>query len=137
MFLKIILWAGRMRMVCADCSYVLALLSKDKVWALTYFSQGLISPKRRFFQILRYTVFPSCLHSVIEGRINFLNFYHFYKKIQKQIIPHLKALKQCIQNQEKNWVWHHSESSHALLTEKEPLPVKLVWSISQQKFFQF
>ena len=63
------------------------------------------------------------------GIFIFLIFTTFAKEVQKQMIPHLKALKYSVQNQERFWVWHHSEGSHALLTEKAPLPVKLVWSV--------
>ena len=34
------------------------------------------------------------------------------------MIPHLKALIQGFQNQQKNWAWHHPEGGHAPLSEK-------------------
>ena len=64
-------------------------------------------------------------------------FNQLIQRIHRQMVSHLKALIISFQNQVRYLAWHHSEGSHALLTEKAPLPVKLVWSVSQQKFFQF
>ena len=83
------------------------------------------------------TVFPFCLHSAIKWIPPFLNFYDLCKRIQKQMITHLKALKQSIQNQERNWAWHHPEGGYALLTEKALPLLKFIWSLPWQKFFQF
>ena len=61
---------------------------------------------------------------------HFLYFNHLSKEFLKQMIPHLKALIQGFQNQQKNWAWHHPEGGHAPLTEKALLLLELVWSLS-------
>ena len=67
----------------------------------------------------------------------FLYFNHLSKEFLEQMIPHLKALIQGIQNQQKNWARHHPKGGYAPLTEKALLLLKLIQSLSWQKFFQF
>ena len=60
----------------------------------------------------------------------FLYFNHLSKEFLEQMIPHLKALIQGVQNQQKYWALHHPEGGHAPLTEKALLLLELLWSLS-------
>ena len=76
------------------------------------------------------TVSEHQYHIPSKEKRRFLYFNHLAKEFLKQMIPHLKALIQGVQNQQKNWAWHHPEGDHAPLTEKALLLLELVWSLS-------
>ena len=76
------------------------------------------------------TVAPRLLHTPSREERRFLNFNHLSKEFLEQMIPHLKALIQGVQNLQKNWLWHHLEGGQAPLTEKVLLLLELVWSLS-------
>ena len=60
----------------------------------------------------------------------FLYFNHLSTEFMEQMILHLKALIQGVQNLQKNWAWHHLEGGYTPLTEKVLLLLELIWSLS-------
>ena len=79
---------------------------------------------------LQNTVSEHQSHTPSREERHFLYFNHLSKEFLEQMIPHLKALIQGIQNLQKNWPWHHFEAGYAPLTEKALLLLELVWSLS-------
>ena len=67
--------------------------------------------------IASYTGGQVSWYSKFSGK-HICYFDHLSIKVQKQMIPHLKALTQGYQNQEKNLGWYHPDGGHAPLTEK-------------------
>ena len=88
---------------------------------------------------MRKSFTVDCRKTGLFGREerHFLYFNHLSKEFPKQMIPYLKAPTQGYQNQEKNWGWYHPEDGQAPLTKKAPFSLKLVWSLSCQRFFKF
>ena len=77
---------------------------------------------------LAFTAYPAM--SYTDGHVishswflekRFDRFDHVSIGVQKQTIPHLKALIKCFKNQGWNWVLHPYKSGHALETKKTPL----------------
>ena len=86
----------------------------------------------KMWQTSKNTLFPGLQES---NSLKSFSLYsnHLLKEFQEQMTPHLKALIQGVQNQERNWAWHHPEGGHAPLTKKSLLSIKLIWSPSRQE----
>ena len=56
---------------------------------------------------------PSQCYTSSKEKTRFLYFNHLFKEFLEQMIPHLKALIQGVQNLQKNWALHHFEAGYA------------------------
>ena len=77
-----------------------------------------------------YTVMLNEYQPLTSEERCFLYFKHLSKEFLEQMLSHLKALIQGVQNQQKNWAWHHPEGGNAPLTEKALRLLELVWNLS-------
>ena len=107
----------------------------DNNWFFHFFQYFTVNYHKRIFLHIFSILFGNILHTVMlsqyytpsKEKRRFLYFTHLSKKFLDVMIPHLKALIQGVQNQQKNWAWHHPDGGHAHLTENALLLIELVF----------